>query len=194
MDLDGPAAGPRFTMGPFMTVLDDDLVPVAPGSGDVGRLARSGHIPLAYYKDDEKTAATFLTAADGRRWVVPGDYATIEADGTITVLGRGSVCINTGGEKVYPEEVEAALKSHPDVWDAVVVGVPDDRFVERVAAIVQPRPGTKPSLDDVQAHCRTKLASYKVPRQLVLLDEIVRTPVGKPDYRWAKATATAGGH
>jgi len=197
MDLDGPAAGPRFTMGPFMTVLDDDLVPVVPGSGDVGRLARSGHIPLAYYKDDEKTAATFLTAADGRRWVVPGDYATIDADGTITVLGRGSVCINTGGEKVYPEEVEAALKSHPDVFDAVVVGVPDDRFVERVAAIVQPRPGTNPSLDDVQAHCRAKIASYKVPRQLVLLDEIVRTPVGKPDYRWAKATATtatAGGH
>ncbi|HEX4776860.1 MAG TPA: acyl-CoA synthetase [Acidimicrobiia bacterium] len=196
MDLDGPAAGPRFTMGPFMTVLGDDLVPVEPGSGAVGRLARSGHIPLAYYKDDEKTAATFLTAADGRRWVVPGDSATIEADGTITVLGRGSVCINTGGEKVYPEEVEAALKSHPDVFDAVVVGVPDERFVERVAAIVQPRPGAEPSLADVQAHCRTKIASYKVPRRLVLLDEIVRTPVGKPDYRWAKATATtatAGG-
>jgi fatty-acyl-CoA synthase len=196
MDLDGPAAGPRFTMGPFMTVLGDDLVPVEPGSGAVGRLARSGHIPLAYYKDDEKTAATFLTAADGRRWVVPGDSATIEADGTITVLGRGSVCINTGGEKVYPEEVEAALKSHPDVFDAVVVGVPDERFVERVAAIVQPRPGADPSLEDVQAYCRTKIASYKVPRRLVLLDEIVRTPVGKPDYRWAKATATtatAGG-
>jgi fatty-acyl-CoA synthase len=191
MDLDGPAAGPRFTMGPFMTVLDDDLVPVEPGSGAVGRLARSGHIPLAYYNDDEKTAATFLTAADGRRWVVPGDYATIESDGTITVLGRGSVCINTGGEKVYPEEVEAALKSHPDVFDAVVVGVPDDRFVESVAAIVQPRPGTSPTLEDVQTHCRTKLARYKLPRRLVLLDEIVRTPVGKPDYRWAKATATA---
>ena len=189
MDLDGPAAGPRFTMGEFMTVLDDDLRPVAPGSGVVGRLARSGHIPLRYHKDDEKTAATFLTTPDGRRWVVPGDYATIEADGTITLLGRGSVCINSGGEKIYPEEVEAALKSHPDVFDAIVIGVPDDRFVERVAAIVQPRPGATPTLADVQAHCRGKLAGYKVPRQLVVLDEIVRTPVGKPDYRWAKATA-----
>jgi acyl-CoA synthetase (AMP-forming)/AMP-acid ligase II len=101
------------------------------------------------------------------------------------------VCINSGGEKIFPEEVEAALKSHPDVFDAVVIGVPDDRFVERVAAIVQPRPGTCPSLAEVQAHCRTKLAGYKVPRQLVVLDEVVRTPVGKPDYRWARATATA---
>lgn len=191
MDLGGPAAGPRFTMGAFMTVLDDDLHPVHPGSGDIGRLARSGHVPLRYHKDDEKTAATFLTTADGTRWVVPGDYARIEADGAITLLGRGSVCINSGGEKIFPEEVEAALKSHPDVFDAVAIGVPDDRFVERVAAIVQPRPGTCPSLAEVQAHCRTKLAGYKVPRQLVVLDEVVRTPVGKPDYRWARATATA---
>ena len=142
-DTDGPAAGPRFTMGEFMTVLDDELRPVEPGSGVVGRLARRGHIPLGYYKDDEKTAATFVTAADGARWVVPGDFAVVEPDGTITLLGRGSVCINSGGEKVYPEEVEAALKSHPDVFDAVVVGVPDDRYVERVAAIVQPRPGRR---------------------------------------------------
>jgi fatty-acyl-CoA synthase len=177
-------------MGEFMTVLDDHAVPVTPGSGEVGRLARRGHIPLGYYKDEEKTAATFTTSPDGTRWVVPGDFARIEADGTITMLGRGSVCINTGGEKVYPEEVEAALKSHPDVFDAVVVGVPDDRFVERIAAIVQPRPGTGPSLADLQEHCRTKLAGYKVPRQLVVIDELVRTPVGKPDYRWAKTTAT----
>ncbi len=190
MDLDGPAAGPRFTMGEFMTVLDDDLRPVRPGSGEVGRLARSGHVPLRYHKDDEKTAATFLTTADGTRWVVPGDYARIESDGTITLLGRGSVCINSGGEKIFPEEVEAALKSHPDVFDAVVVGVADDRFVERVAAIVQPRPAASVSLEDLQVHCRTKLAGYKVPRQLVVVDELVRTPVGKPDYRWAKVTAT----
>ena len=189
-DTQGPAAGPRFTMGEFMTVLDDDANPVTPGSGAVGRLARRGHIPLGYYKDEEKTAATFMTSPDGTRWVVPGDFAKIETDGTITMLGRGSVCINTGGEKVYPEEVEAALKSHPDVFDAVVVGVPDDRFVERIAAIVQPRPGTGPSLADLQDHCRTTLAGYKVPRQLVVIDELVRTPVGKPDYRWAKTTAT----
>ena len=190
-DTQGPAAGPRFTMGEFMTVLDDELRPVVPGSGVVGRLARRGHIPLGYYKDDEKTAATFVTAADGARWVVPGDFAVVEADGTITLLGRGSVCINSGGEKVYPEEVEAVLKSHPDVFDAVVVGVPDDRYVELVAAIVQPRTGVEPSLDELQAHCREKLAGYKLPRRLVLTDAIPRTPVGKPDYRAAKKLATS---
>ncbi len=190
-DTDGPAAGPRFTMGEFMTVLDDELRPVVPGSGVVGRLARRGHIPLGYYKDDQKTAATFVTAADGARWVVPGDFAVIETDGTITLLGRGSVCINSGGEKVYPEEVEAALKSHPDVFDAVVVGVPDDRFVERVAAIVQPRPGAAPSLGELQDHARDTLAGYKLPRQLLLAETIPRTPVGKPDYRAAKKLATS---
>jgi acyl-CoA synthetase (AMP-forming)/AMP-acid ligase II len=190
MDLDGPAAGPRFTMGEFMTVLDDDLRPLTPGSPDIGRLARSGHVPLRYHKDEQKTAETFLTTADGTRWVVPGDYARVEADGTITLLGRGSVCINSGGEKIFPEEVEAVVKSHPDVFDAVVIGVADERFVERVAVIVQPRPGTSVSLDDLQSHCRTRIAGYKVPRQVVTVDELVRTPVGKPDYRWAKATAT----
>jgi 3-oxocholest-4-en-26-oate---CoA ligase len=189
LDTQDPAAGPRFTMGAFMTVLDEDLRPVAPGSDVVGRLARRGHIPLGYYKDDAKTAATFVTAADGARWAVPGDSAMVEADGTITLLGRGSVCINSGGEKVYPEEVEAALKSHPDVFDAVVVGVPDDRYVERVAAIVQPRLGAEPSLEELRDHFRHKLASYKLPRQLVLADEIPRTPVGKPDYRAAKKLA-----
>jgi 3-oxocholest-4-en-26-oate---CoA ligase len=187
-DTEGPAAGPRFTMGEFMTVLDDDLRRVAPGSGVVGRLARRGHIPLGYYKDDEKTAATFVTAADGARWVVPGDFAVAEADGTITLLGRGSVCINSGGEKVYPEEVEAVLKSHPDVFDAVVVGVPDDRYVERVTTIVQARAGAAPSLEE---HARDKLAGYKLPRRLLLADTIPRTPVGKPDYRAAKKLATS---
>jgi fatty-acyl-CoA synthase len=152
-------------------------------------LARSGHIPLGYYKDDVKTAATFLVDPDGKRWVVPGDFATVDADGTLNLLGRGSVCINTGGEKVYPEEVEAALKAHPDVFDAVVVGVPDDRFVERVAAIVTPRPGATVGLPALQEHCRSKLAGFKVPRQLHVTDEIPRTPVGKPDYRWAKTIA-----
>jgi fatty-acyl-CoA synthase len=181
-----PTSGPRFVMNPFMTVLGDDLRPIVPGSGVVGRVARRGHIPLGYYKDEAKTAATFVTDPDGVRWAVPGDFGTIEADGTITVFGRGSGCINTGGEKVYPEEVEAALKSHPDVFDAVVIGVPDERFGERVAAIVQPRRGRSPELDDLGAHCRTKVAGYKVPRELRLVDQIGRTPAGKPDYRWAK--------
>jgi acyl-CoA synthetase (AMP-forming)/AMP-acid ligase II len=192
LDFNGPAAGPRFTIGEFVTVVDDAGRRVEPGSGQVGRLARRGHIPLAYYKDEEKTAATFITDSDGVRWVVPGDYATIEADGTLNLLGRGSVCINTGGEKVYPEEVEGTLKAHPDVFDAVVVGVDDDRLVERIAAIITPRPGVHPSLADLQAFCRTKLAGYKVPRQVEFTDEIPRTPVGKPDYRWAKRLADSG--
>jgi fatty-acyl-CoA synthase len=180
--------GPRFRMGEFMTVLDDALVPVVPGSGTVGRLARRGHIPLGYHKDPAKTAATFVVAADGTRWVVPGDAATIEADGTITLLGRGSVSIQTGGEKVFPEEVEAALKSHPDVFDVIVVGIPDERFVERVAAIVQPRdPASPPTLDALQAHVRDRIAGYKVPRELCIVDAMPRTPVGKADYRAAKA-------
>jgi fatty-acyl-CoA synthase len=152
----------------------------------VGLLARRGRIPLGYYKDGAKTAAKFVTDPDGVRWSVPGDHARIEADGTITLLGRGSGCINTGGEKVFPEEVEAAVKSHPDVFDALVVGVPDPRFTERVAAVVQPRAGRTPTLDDIAVHCRRTMAGYKVPRVLELVDAIQRTASGKADYRWAK--------
>ena len=177
---------PRFRVNDETTVLGDDLRPLPPG--DIGKLARRGHVPLGYYRDPEKSAATF-PVIDGVRWSVPGDHARIEDDGTITVLGRGSVSINTGGEKVYPEEVESALKSHPAVFDAVVVGVPDERWGERVTAVVQPRPGTTPALDDLAEHTRAHLASYKTPRALVLVDEIVRSPSGKPDYRWARATA-----
>ncbi len=131
--------GPRFVMGAHTSVLDDELRPLAPGDGRIGRLARTGRIPLGYYKDPAKTAATFPTDPDGTRWSVPGDLASIEADGTITVLGRGSASINSGGEKIFPEEVEAAIKSHPDVFDAIVIGVPDERFGEQVAALVRPR-------------------------------------------------------
>jgi 3-oxocholest-4-en-26-oate---CoA ligase len=184
---DGPKR-PRFMMDDTSTVFDDNLRPVVPGSGVIGRLARRGRIPVGYYNDPEKTAATFLTI-DGERWVLPGDLATIESDGLITVFGRGAVCINSGGEKIFPEEVEAALKAHGDVLDAVVVGVPDDRWGQRVAAIVQPRAGKKVTLDLLEAHCRTRIAGYKVPRQLKVVDEIVRHPSGKPDYRWAAATA-----
>jgi len=190
MDMDGPAQGPRFTVNEQMTVLGEDWRPVEPGSGHQGMLARRGHIPLGYWKDEEKTAATFVTDPDGVRWVIPGDHAVIEADGTITMLGRGSVCINSGGEKIFPEEVEMALKAHPAVFDAVVVGVPDDRFVERVAAIVQVRAGHPvPELAELQESCRAHIAGYKVPRELHVTDVVPRTPVGKPDYRWAKRLA-----
>ena len=156
------------------------------------RSPRRGNIPLGYYKDPEKTAATFVTAPDGTRYSIPGDYATLEADGSITLLGRGSVSINSGGEKIFPEEVEAAVKSHAGIYDAVVVGVPDERWGERVVAVVQLREGAAPTLDDVQDHCRTKIAGYKIPRELHPVDQVVRSPSGKPDYRWAKDVATAG--
>jgi acyl-CoA synthetase (AMP-forming)/AMP-acid ligase II len=172
-------------------VLDENRRPVQPGSGVVGLVAQKRHVPLGYYNDPDKTAATFIEV-DGERWVLTGDSATVEADGTISVLGRGSVCINTGGEKVYPEEVESALKAHPAIFDAVVTGVPDERYGERVAAVIQVRPGSPPpTAEDVMAHCRTLVAGYKVPRTVVVVDEVLRSPSGKADYPWAKQVATA---
>ena len=182
--------GPTVTAGRDAVVLGDDLRPLEPGTGQVGRLARGGNIPIGYYKDPVKTASTFLDSPDGTRYVVAGDYALLEEDGTITLLGRGSVCINSGGEKIYPEEVESAVKTHPKVYDALVVGVPDDRWGETVCAVVQPRDGADvPTLDEVSEHCRTQLAGYKVPRRLVITDEVVRSPSGKPDYPWAARLA-----
>src|SRR4051794_37844631 len=178
---------PQFRVSEDTLVLGDDLRP-AP-AGVVGRLARRGSIPLGYYNDPEKTAATF-PVVDGVRWAVPGDHAVADADGLITLLGRGSVSINTGGEKVYPEEVESVLKGHEEVMDAVVVGVPDARWGERVVAVVQVRAGTHPTLMTLQDHARAHLARYKLPRDVVFVDAITRSPAGKPDYRWAKATAT----
>ncbi len=127
--------GAKFTVGEHTAVLDDDLRPVAPGSGAIGHLARRGHVPLGYYKDAQKSAE-LMVEVDGVRWALTGDAATVEADGTVVLLGRGSVSINTGGEKVYPEEVEAVVKDHPAVYDAVVVGAPDERWGERVVAVV----------------------------------------------------------
>lgn len=188
--------GPTVSRLGNTVVFDEHMVPVEPGSGTIGKIARGGDIPLEYYKDPKKTAETFITV-DGKRYAVPGDFAMLEADGRITLLGRGSVSINSGGEKIFPEEVEAAVKSHPDIFDCTVVGVPDERFGERVAAVVQLRPQAQaadasPTLESVQDHCRTKIAGYKVPRELHVVAEVVRSPSGKPDYRWAKETALAG--
>jgi acyl-CoA synthetase (AMP-forming)/AMP-acid ligase II len=184
------AGGPTVKPSPGSVVLDPEtLCQMPPGCGRAGMLATSGYIPLGYYKDPEKTAQTFVIAADGKRYAMPGDYAIAEADGSITILGRGSVSINSGGEKIFPEEVEAAIKSHPDVFDVTVVGVPDERWGSSVAAVVQARPGRKPALDSIQAHCRKLVAAYKIPRRLVLVDRIERSPSGKPDYRWASQLA-----
>jgi 3-oxocholest-4-en-26-oate---CoA ligase len=177
--------GPTVSPGLDTVVLDDDLELVQPGSGVIGRVARGGNIPLGYYKDEAKTAKTFLIAADGKRYSVPGDFATVEADGRVTLLGRGSVCINTGGEKVFPEEVESALKAHPDVFDAIVVGAPDERWGQRVTALVQVREGHDLDLADLDRHTRERLAGYKLPRLVVTVDEVVRSPSGKADYPWA---------
>jgi len=179
------AGGPRVSIDKNTVVLDDEGNEVAPGSGVRGILAKRGNIPVGYYKDEKKTAETFRTI-NGVRYAIPGDYAMVEEDGTVTMLGRGSVSINTGGEKVYPEEVEAALKGHPDVFDALVVGVPDDRYGQHVAAVVAPRKGAAPTLADLDAFVRKDIAGYKVPRSLWLVDEVKRSPAGKPDYRWAK--------
>jgi len=181
-------SGPRFQADETSAVLDENMKPLPPGTGKIGKLARKGRIPFGYYKDEEKTAKTFIEAG-GTRWVVAGDMATIEADGTITLLGRGSNCINSGGEKIFPEEVEAALRAHPSVFDALVVGVPDERFGEHVTAVVAAREGQTPTLEELGAHCRTHISAYKIPRELHLVDRIQRQPSGKPDYKWAKAVA-----
>ena len=189
VDFDGEAAGPRFTMDAHTRVLDDELEPVPPGSDTVGMLARCGHIPLGYYKDARKTAETFRTDRRGVRWVIPGDHARVLADGTVELLGRGSQCINSGGEKIFPEEVEAVLKGHPAIFDAVVVGVPDARFTSAVCAVLQLREDAALTLDDIARYCEGRLARYKLPRHLVTVERIPRTPPGKPDYRANRALA-----
>ncbi len=182
------ASGPRFVMSADTTVLDDDLRPLVPGDGRIGRLARSGRIPLGYYKDPEKSASTFPVDTEGTRWSVPGDLASIEADGAITVHGRGSATINSGGEKIFPEEVEAAIKSHPAVGDAIVVGIEDDQFGQQVAVAVQSLDDARPpTLAALQVHCRTLIAGYKLPRRLLLVDQIPLTAAGKPDANATRA-------
>jgi len=188
-DLGNAQGGPTVRPTRDAVVLDEELRPLTPGSGVVGRLARRGNIPLGYYKDEAKTRATFVTGPEGERYVLAGDMALLQADGGITLLGRGSVCVNTGGEKVFPEEVEGALKAHPAVFDAIVVGVPDERWGQKVAAVVQPREGMAVTLEELDAHCRSRLAGYKIPRQLTLVDRVERSPSGKPDYPWAQKVA-----
>ena len=189
---DGAAKGSRsltFAAKAETIVVDDELRAVPRGSGVVGRLATRGRVPLGYYKDAERSARTFVEI-DGQRWSLPGDMATIDEDGTVHLLGRGSMCINTGGEKVYPEEVEAVLKCHADIEDAVVVGAPDPQFGQRVVAIVATSPGRPaPDLAALQDHCRAHLAGYKVPRAVHVVKEVARTPAGKADYAWAREIA-----
>jgi fatty-acyl-CoA synthase len=185
----GSAETGRFELAPGNLVLCEDLSgPVAAGSGEQGWLARSGAVPLGYFRDAEKTAKTF-PVIDSVRYAVPGDRAMLEADGRLRLLGRDSVTINTGGEKVFAEEVEHALKHHPSVYDAVVVGTPHPRWGQQVTAVVRLRAGESPSEEALLAVARAYVAAYKLPKRFVFVDEIRRSPSGKADYRWAKETA-----
>ena len=177
-----------FMLGPNTAVFTEDGKRVEPGSGERGLVAVSGFLPMGYYKDEEKSAKTFKIM-EGVRWSVPGDWAEVNLDGTLKLLGRGSQCINTGGEKVFPEEVEEALKTHVRVRDAVVVGVPDARFGERICAVVEPDGSAELSLAEMSEHVKAQLAHYKAPRELVLVDSIGRAPNGKVDYKAVKARA-----
>ena len=179
----------KFELTENSIVIDENNEPIAAGSGEIGRLAVGGRQPLGYYKDPEKSARTFLHI-NGGRYSCPGDFATVEDDGRITLLGRGSVCINTGGEKVFPEEVEEALKRHPAVLDAVVVGVPDEKFGEAVTGVVEPRDGETIDESALIAHVRETLAAYKSPKRIVVVETIGRAPNGKVDYKRLKAEAT----
>lgn len=177
-------SGPTVNALGETVVFDEQMNKVERGSGVIGKIARTGDIPVGYYNDPVKTAEVFIMV-DGVRYVMPGDFATLEADGTITLLGRGSVVINSGGEKIFPEEVESAVRSHPALTDAIVCGAPDERWGQTVAAIVAPRSGREVTLAEIQEHCRSHIAGYKVPRLLFVVDAIQRSPSGKPDYPWA---------
>jgi acyl-CoA synthetase (AMP-forming)/AMP-acid ligase II len=184
---DDDIAPARFKASDRLVVVTDEGEVAQPGDGKIGLLGVGGAIPLGYYKDDEKTAATFRTV-NGRRYSIPGDYASVETDGTITLLGRGSACINTGGEKVYPEEVELVLRAHPAVFDCVVVGVPDPKWGEMVVALVEPANG-EIDAPTLAKHCRESLAGYKVPKEFIALDSLQRSPAGKADYKLLRAVA-----
>lgn len=180
----------KFELGPNTRVVTDDGSDVEPGSGELGRVAIRGRTPIGYYKDDKKSAETFVTI-DGHRYSIPGDYATVEADGTVSLKGRGSQCINTGGEKVYPEEVEECLKLHASVRDAAVVGLPDEKWGEAITALVELHPGAQLDTAALTAHVKTHLAAYKAPKHIAQIDSVGRAPNGKLDYKTLKATATA---
>jgi acyl-CoA synthetase (AMP-forming)/AMP-acid ligase II len=184
--------GPVVALGPNSVVISEDNHVLDPATdiGKIGRLGRGGSVPVGYYKDPEKSAKTFLEI-DGERYSVPGDFARIEEGGKVTLLGRGSNCVNTGGEKVYPEEVEMAIKGHPAVYDVLVVGVPDEKYGQAVAAVVELREGASLELDELRESLRASLSGYKLPRALTIVDKVPRNATGKAQYPRAKELALA---
>jgi len=187
---DGSAPTASFQLGPNTRVVTEEGRDVVPGSGELGLVAMRGNTPVGYYKDADKSAVTFRII-DGVRYSIPGDFASVDSDGTVRLLGRGSQCINTGGEKVYPEEVEEVLKLHPSVADAAVVGVPDERFGEAVTALVEPHAGAPVDEEVLIAHVKEHLAGYKAPKRVMPVDTVGRAANGKLDYRALKARAAA---
>ena len=184
------AGGPTFDRPRHSTILHPKtLIPIKESDTEtIGYLARSGNVPIGYYKDKKKSASTFVEV-EKTKYSLPGDQAKFNSKGQIVLLGRGSVSINSGGEKIFPEEVEAALKAHPKVFDCLVVGIPDKRWGEKVMAIIQSRDGKEIKLNDLQNSCKTYVASYKFPKELKFVKKIKRSPSGKPDYLWAKDQA-----
>lgn len=184
--------GPKFTKPDFSEILNLDTKDIIPPSDTqtIGYLARKGHVPLAYYKDEEKSKKTFIEV-NGERYSIPGDMAKYEADGQMTLLGRGSVSINSGGEKIFPEEVEMALKAHPNIFDCLVVGVKDDRWGQKVVAVIQRREDIEMSLEEIKEVASKYIASYKMPKAIVFSELIERAPSGKPNYKWAQQYANS---
>ncbi len=184
--------GPKFTKPEFSEILNLDTKEIIPPSDTqtIGYLARKGHVPLAYYKDEEKSKKTFIEV-NGERYSIPGDMAKYEADGQMTLLGRGSVSINSGGEKIFPEEVEMALKAHPNIFDCLVVGVKDDRWGQKVVAVIQRREDIEMSLEEIKEVASKYIASYKMPKAIVFSELIERAPSGKPNYQWAQQYANS---
>ena len=187
--------GPKFTKPDFSEILNLDTKEIIPPSDTqtIGYLARKGHVPLAYYKDEEKSKKTFIEV-NGERYSIPGDMAKYEADGQMTLLGRGSVSINSGGEKIFPEEVEMALKAHPNIFDCLVVGVKDDRWGQKVVAVIQRREDIEMSLEEIKEVASKYIASYKMPKAIVFSELIERAPSGKPNYQWAQEYANSEVH
>ena len=183
-----PAKTAKFALNPGVIVLSDDGKEVEPGSDTMGKIGTSGLVPEGYFKDEKKSAETFKEI-NGVRYSFPGDYATINADGTINLLGRGSNCINTAGEKVYPEEVEEAIKKHPNVYDCLVVGLQDDKYGQRVVAIASLEENSALEEGELIDFTREQLSGYKLPKQILFVEEVMRAPNGKANYKWAKNEA-----
>ena len=185
---DNPPKTAKFSINPGVIIISDDGEILKPGSDKVGLIGTSGLVPVGYYKDEKKSAETFREVS-GVRYSFPGDYAKLEEDGTITLLGRGSNCINSAGEKIYPEEVEEAIKRNDEVFDCLVVGVDDEKFGQKVVAVVSLENNKDINEDSLVDATRSYIAGYKLPKKVIFVEQVERAPNGKANYKWAKNIA-----